>query len=56
VQLALDLGDRAGTRGAAVLASEHMLAPEFVSAHWVERRPQAAARLGRALKEPECAA
>jgi glucokinase-like ROK family protein len=51
------LGDRAGTTGAAVLAIEHILAPEFVDAHWVGRRPQPAARPGtQALKEPGRAA
>ena len=34
------LGDRAGTTGAAVLAIEHILAPEFVDACWVGRRPR----------------
>jgi predicted NBD/HSP70 family sugar kinase len=28
------LGDRAGTIGAAVLATEHVLSPAFVDAHW----------------------
>jgi len=40
-----------------VLAIEHILAPEFVDAHWVGRRPQPAARPGtQALKEPGRAA
>jgi hypothetical protein len=38
--------------GAAVMAIEHVLAPESVDAHWVGRRPQPAARPGtQALNE-----
>jgi predicted NBD/HSP70 family sugar kinase len=33
--------DRAGTTGAAVLAIEHVLAPDFVDEHWIGRRPVA---------------
>jgi predicted NBD/HSP70 family sugar kinase len=34
------LADRAGTAGAAVLAIEHILAPDFVDEHWVGHRPR----------------
>jgi predicted NBD/HSP70 family sugar kinase len=36
------LGDRAGTAGAAVLAIEHVLRPDFVDQHWVDRRAEGA--------------
>jgi hypothetical protein len=51
------LGDRAGPTGAAMPAIEHILAPAFVDAHWVGRRPRPSARgAAKALKEPGRAA
>ncbi|MGD9734366.1 MAG: ROK family protein [Solirubrobacterales bacterium] len=42
------LGDRAGTTGAAVLAIEHVLQPQFIDEHWVGRRAKGASPRKRA--------